>query len=75
MDVHLPGINGTIATQTIRTFDDKTKIIALTAISLNENRESLLSFGMNDVLTKPFDPEDFYRIIAENVSSSESAHG
>ncbi len=74
MDVHLPGINGTIATQTIRTFDDKTKIIALTAISLNENRESLLSFGMNDVLTKPFDPEDFYRIIAENVSTSESTH-
>src|SRR5690606_33809826 len=75
MDVHLPGINGTIETQTIRTFEQKTKIIALTAISLNENRESLLSFGMNDVLTKPFDPEDFYRIIAENVSSSESAHG
>lgn len=72
MDVHLPGINGTTATQTIRTFDDKTRIIALTAISLNENRESLLSFGMNDVLTKPFDPEDFYRIIAENVSISES---
>jgi len=38
MDVHLPGINGTIATQTIRTFDSHTRIIALTAISLNENR-------------------------------------
>ncbi len=72
MDVHLPGINGTIATQTIRTFDNKTRIVALTAISLNENRESLLSFGMNDVLTKPFDPDDFYRVIAENVSISES---
>ncbi|MBF6608824.1 MAG: response regulator [Flavobacterium sp.] len=67
MDVHLPGINGTTATQIIRTFDTTTRIIALTAISLNENRESLLSFGMNDVLTKPFDPEDFYRIIAENI--------
>src|SRR5690606_36030089 len=29
MDVHLPGINGTIATQTIRTFDSHTRIIAL----------------------------------------------
>ncbi len=68
MDVHLPGINGTIATQTIRTFDKKTLIIALTAISLNENRDMLLSYGMNDVITKPFDPDDFYRIIAENFA-------
>lgn len=68
MDVHLPGINGTIATQTIRTFDQHTRIIALTAISLNENREMLLSYGMNDVITKPFDPSDFYRIIAQNLS-------
>ncbi|NMH29378.1 tetratricopeptide repeat-containing hybrid sensor histidine kinase/response regulator [Flavobacterium silvaticum] len=69
MDVHLPGINGTIATQTIRTFDQHTRIIALTAISLNENREMLLSYGMNDVITKPFDPNDFYRVIAQNLSN------
>jgi signal transduction histidine kinase len=68
MDVHLPGINGTIATQYIREFDSKKPIIALTAISLNENREMLLSFGMTDVITKPFDPENFYRVIAQNLS-------
>ena len=68
MDVHLPGINGTIATQTIRTFDKKTRIIALTAISLNENRDMLLSYGMNDVITKPFDPLDFYKIISQNLA-------
>jgi CheY-like chemotaxis protein len=44
MDIHLPGINGTIATQRIREFDTTTPIIALTAISLNENRDLLLSF-------------------------------
>ncbi|THD31223.1 ATP-binding protein [uncultured Flavobacterium sp.] len=68
MDVHLPGINGTIATQSIRKFDKKTPIIALTAISLNENREMLLSFGMTDVITKPFNPDVFYRVIAESMS-------
>jgi signal transduction histidine kinase/CheY-like chemotaxis protein len=68
MDVHLPGINGTIATQQIREFNTKTPIIALTAISLNENREMLLSYGMTDVITKPFEPTDFYSIIAENLS-------
>jgi signal transduction histidine kinase/CheY-like chemotaxis protein len=67
MDVHLPGINGTIASETIRTFNNHTPIIALTAISLDENREMLLSFGMNEVITKPFDPNHFYKVIAQNI--------
>lgn len=67
MDVHLPGINGTIATEQIRTFDPVTPIIALTAISLNENREMLLSYGMTDVITKPFNPDNFYKIIETNL--------
>ena len=67
MDVHLPGINGTVATEHIRIFDKTTPIIALTAISLHENREMLLSFGMNEVITKPFVPEDFYSTIAEYI--------
>jgi DNA-binding response OmpR family regulator len=67
MDVHLPGINGTIATQKIREFDTTTPVIALTAISLHENREMLLSFGMNDVITKPFVPDDFYATISKHI--------
>lgn len=68
MDVHLPGINGTVATQKIREFNNLTPIIALTAISLNENREMLLSFGMTDVITKPFEPVKFYKTISEYIS-------
>ncbi|WP_291120173.1 ATP-binding protein [Flavobacterium sp. UBA6135] len=68
MDVHLPGINGTTATEKIRTFNKTIPIIALTAISLNENREMLLSFGMNDVITKPFNPDNFYKVIAQQLS-------
>lgn len=67
MDVHLPGINGTEATAEIRKFDNLTPIVALTAISLNENREMLLSYGMNDVVTKPFAPEHFYNVISSYV--------
>jgi signal transduction histidine kinase len=67
MDVHLPGINGTIAAEMIRNFDKITPIIALTAISLHENREMLLSFGMNEVITKPFIPEEFYTVIAAHI--------
>ena len=65
MDVHLTGINGTEATAEIRKFDKTTPIIALTAISLNENREMLLSFGMNEVITKPFNPDYFYTVISD----------
>ncbi|MDY0090596.1 MAG: response regulator [Flavobacteriaceae bacterium] len=64
MDVHLPGINGTEATEKIRKFNKSIPIIALTAISLNENREMLMSYGMNDVITKPFNPNNFYKAIA-----------
>ena len=67
MDVHLPGINGTIATKKIREFDTMTPVIALTAISLNENRKMLLSYGMNDVITKPFVPENFYAVISKYI--------
>jgi len=63
MDVHLPGINGTEATAEIRKFNTTTPIIALTAISLNENKEMLLSYGMNEVITKPFIPDVFYKTI------------
>jgi signal transduction histidine kinase/ActR/RegA family two-component response regulator len=72
MDVHLPGINGTIATEEIRKFDAKTPIIALTAISLNENREMLLSFGMTDVITKPFNPDNFYKTIETHLTLTSS---
>lgn len=69
MDVHLPGINGTEATKQIREFDHTVPIIALTAISLDENREMLLSYGMNDVITKPFIPEEFYTIISKYIAN------
>jgi signal transduction histidine kinase/CheY-like chemotaxis protein len=70
MDVHLPGINGTEATAEIRKFNTKIPIIALTAISLNENREMLLSFGMDEVITKPFMPDVFYETITKYLTKN-----
>jgi signal transduction histidine kinase/CheY-like chemotaxis protein/Tfp pilus assembly protein PilF len=71
MDVHLPGINGTEATSEIRKFNNHIPIVALTAISLNENREMLLSYGMNEVITKPFEPEHFYNVVTKYLTSTE----
>ena len=74
MDVHLPGINGTEATTEIRKFDTTTPIIALTAISLNENKEMLLSYGMNEVITKPFEPEHFYNVVTAYLTNNEQSN-
>lgn len=74
MDVHLPGINGTEATSEIRKFNNITPIVALTAISLNENREMLLSYGMNEVITKPFEPEHFYTVVTKYLTSTEQSN-
>lgn len=74
MDVHLPGINGTEATSEIRKFNNHIPIVALTAISLNENREMLLSYGMNEVITKPFEPEHFYTVVTKYLTSTEQSN-
>ena len=74
MDVHLPGINGTEATSEIRKFNSYIPIVALTAISLNENREMLLSYGMNEVITKPFEPEHFYNVVTKYLTSTEQSN-
>ncbi|GLB50868.1 tetratricopeptide repeat-containing hybrid sensor histidine kinase/response regulator [Neptunitalea lumnitzerae] len=67
MDIHMPGISGLKATQEIRKFDTKIPIIALTAISLDENTEDFYEVGCNDIVTKPFKPDEFYKKIAKNI--------
>lgn len=67
MDIHMPGISGVEATERIRAFDTDTPIIALTAISLDDSLETFYAAGCNDVVTKPFKPEFFYRKIGENI--------
>ncbi|WP_420572288.1 response regulator [Kordia sp.] len=64
MDIHMPGISGIEATKEIRKFDVSTPIIALTAISLDDNKGDFLKNGFNEVISKPFDPEIFYKKIS-----------
>lgn len=67
MDIHMPGISGVEATEQIRQFDPETPIIALTAISLDDRLETFFAAGCNEVVTKPFKPEVFYRKIGEYI--------
>lgn len=63
MDLMLPGMNGYEITQEIRKLEQKKEIapgvpiIAITANTLDNDREKCLSVGMNDYLSKPFTAE------------------
>ncbi|MFN1834805.1 response regulator [Balneola sp. MJW-20] len=62
MDLQMPNMDGFDATAHIRKLDDPYKrnvpIIALTAAALKEVREKVYATGMNDYVTKPFNPAE-----------------
>lgn len=67
MDLQMPLMDGYTATKEIRKFDQKLPIIALTASALNDVRERVFSVGMNDFVTKPFNPTTLYQKIKKHL--------
>lgn len=63
MDVQMPILDGYEATKRLREKGIKTPIIACTAGSQENEREIAISFGMNDILPKPFTKEELQQIL------------
>ncbi len=68
MDIQMPVMDGFMATEEIREWEQDNKkqpvrIIALTANALKEDREKCFDVGMNDFLTKPFKITDIENIL------------
>ena len=63
MDLQMPVMDGYEATKAMRLKDKKTPIIALTANAFSDIKQKVLEVGMNDYITKPFDPDDLYKKI------------
>lgn len=69
MDCQMPEMDGFEATKAIRAWEQATTavrpvpIIAVTASAFAEDAEQCRSVGMNDVLTKPFGPEELERVL------------
>ena len=66
MDMHMPEMDGMEASRRIRQLGDETAklpIIALTANVQRSDRELCKAAGMDDFLTKPFNPEDLTSLI------------
>ncbi len=68
MDINMPEMNGLEATKVIRTFNTHIPVIALTAVEEGEIRNQALSVGMNDVIIKPYDTQQFFQTIMRNIS-------
>jgi len=60
MDIHMPGISGIEATKQIREFNKSIPIIALTAVTLDDNLDEFYSSGFNDIIPKPYKTEEFF---------------
>ena len=71
MDLQMPHMDGYEATQAIRKLGGKYKklpIIALTADVVSDVKERAAEAGMNDYLSKPFNPGVLHRKISQNLS-------
>lgn len=61
MDIMMPVMDGLEATMKIREYEnennivDRTPIIAVTANTMDNDREKCISYGMNEFMAKPFD--------------------
>jgi hypothetical protein len=63
MDIHMPGISGIVATQKIREFNKNIPILALTAVTIEDNLDEFYRAGFNEIIPKPFKPEEFFEKI------------
>jgi PAS domain S-box-containing protein len=68
MDLQMPEMDGYQATKEIRTLGGKKftelPIIALTASAMLDIKDMAFAVGMNDYISKPFNPRDLYSKIA-----------
>jgi len=68
MDLHMPGISGIEATKQIREFNKEIPIIALTALTIEEEElEDFNNAGFDDTLPKPFKTDVFFQKIYELI--------
>jgi len=71
MDIHMPGISGIEATQEIRKFNKKIPILALTAVTIDENLDDFYRAGFNEIIPKPFKTEEFFEKIYKTIENQQ----
>jgi len=76
MDMHMPVMNGLEAVREIRKAegDKRVPIIALTANALQEDQDACFAAGMDDFLSKPFEPAALLAMVARYGRAEEEAN-
>ncbi|MDD5373706.1 MAG: ATP-binding protein [Sulfurimonas sp.] len=69
MDCQMPVMDGYEATKILREYDKfkDIAIIAMTANSMQSDKEQCFLVGMNDIITKPININNFYSVLVEWV--------
>jgi len=71
MDIQMPVMSGLVATEKIRALESATDshvpIIAITANAMLGDQEKCLSAGIDDYISKPFNPSTLVEIIKKNL--------
>jgi two-component system, sensor histidine kinase len=67
MDLHMPVMDGYEATVLLRKRGETLPIIALTASTPKEVESDAFAAGLDDVVVKPFSPDELYRVILQHV--------
>jgi len=72
MDLHMPEMDGYETTKFIRNHMPPEKqnipIIAITAAVIQGEKEKCIEFGMNEYISKPFKPDELFKIISKLIS-------
>jgi len=69
MDIRMPVMDGLEAARRIKATEagSRTKIVALTAHALEEEREPILAAGCDDVVRKPYREQELFEVMARHL--------
>lgn len=69
LDLHMPGMDGYTTAQKIREFNKEIPIIAVTATTIEEYNAKIQKDEINDIIIKPFKPEELIKIIKKFINT------
>jgi DNA-binding response OmpR family regulator len=77
LDVMMPDLNGFRVFEALRANEPtrNTPVVMLSALTQQWDVEKAINLGVNDYLTKPFEPEDLVARVEANLRGGEGASG